>query len=55
MVDLWSHLAECGQVAVLALDQELSGDVSGGLDLAGLLVLLMQLFDPLLGTHHLRE
>lgn len=55
MVDLWSHLAECGQVAVLALDQELGSDVSGGLDLTGLLVLLMKLLDPLLGTHHLRE
>ena len=48
------HLAEGGQVAVLALHQELGGDVSGGLDLAGLLILLVQLLHSLLSGHHLR-
>lgn len=50
-----SHLAEGREVAVFALDQELSSDVSGGLHLTGLLVLLVQLLHPLLSGKHLSQ
>lgn len=48
-----SHLAERCEVAVFALHQELRRDVSRWLHFAGLLVLLMELLDPLLSGHQL--
>lgn len=39
---------------MLALHQELSGDISGWFDLAGFLILLVQLFNSLFGVHHLQ-
>ena len=58
MVELWtllSHLAEGGEISVFTLDQELSGDISGRLHLAGLLILLVELLHTLLSGRHLRD
>lgn len=54
MFVFWAHLAECCEVAVLALHQELGRDVSGRFDFTGLLVLLMELLNPLFSRHHLQ-
>lgn len=48
-----AHLAECCEIAVLALHQELGRDVSGWFDFAGFLILLMELLNPLFSRHHL--
>lgn len=39
---------------MLALHQELGRDVSGRFDFAGLLILLMELLNPLFSRHHLQ-
>lgn len=39
---------------MLALHQELGRDVSGRFDFAGLLILLMELLNPLFSHHHLQ-
>lgn len=49
------YLAECCEVSVFALHQELSCDVSGRLHLAGLFILLMQLLHFFLRSHHLNN
>lgn len=54
MFVFWTHLAECCEIAVLALHQELGRDVSGWFDFAGFLILLMELLNPLFSRHHLQ-
>lgn len=48
------HLAECCEVTVFALHEELRCDVSGWFDFTRLFVLLMELLDPFSSGNHLR-